>query len=367
MQASANIQYNHVVATLAPRKVLIVLLGAIGDVTRALPLAVRIKQAWPTSELVWAVEPTSAPLLEKHEAIDRAIVFERHRGFTAYISFLRELRRERFDVVLDLQRHLKSGFTSFSTRAETRVGFHPKNAKEGNWLFNNRYIPRVENFSAKIAHYQLFGDLLGIAPTEPLEFGLRPTAEESREAEEFLTSEAHGSNVSLPSPANRIAFILGSSWPSRFWPEKHYVELADELYRGFGIIALLLGARSEREIGASLAREVPHAVLNLVEKTTLRSLVPLFSRVRVAIGSDSGPMHIAAAVGIPVISLWGSTSPHRSAPYGSEHLVLQSPIGCSPCYRRICPGLGTLCMKLIPPRAALAAIAREVAKEEKAE
>ena len=96
--------------------------------------------------------------------------------------------------------------------------------------------------------------------------------------------------------------------------------------------------------------------IDLSGETSITDLVALFSRSRLAAGPDCGPMHIAAAMGIPVVSLWGATSPARSAPYGSESFVLQSAIGCAPCYRRRCPGLNRLCMFKIPPEAVLARV-----------
>ncbi len=335
-----------------PKKLLIVLHGAIGDVTRALPLAVRIKRAWPQVELSWAVEPLSRGLVEGHPAVDRVFLFDRPKGFRAYRSFVRELINEKFDLVLDLQRHFKSGVTAFMTRAPRRIGFHPRSAKEFNWLFNSEYVSAVPNFSPKIQHYQLFGDALGIPPLEPLEFGLKAEAADLARME-ALIAEVAGDEVTIAE--HRVGLIVGSSWKSRFWTVEHYVKLIETARSSLGLVPLLIGGKGELEFGNEVIARLPSgAAINLIGRTALADLVPLFSSIRVAVGSDSGPMHIAAAVGTPVISLWGSTSPKRSAPYGSEQYVLQSAIGCSPCYRRECPGVGTLCMKAIPSRAVIA-------------
>ena len=150
--------------------------------------------------------------------------------------------------------------------------------------------------------------------------------------------------------------------PILFWRVSHYRTLAEELHRRHGMSILLVGGRSERAFADSLKALRPTApVIDLVEATNLRGLVSIFASCRAAVGSDSGPMHIAAAVGTPVISLWGSTSPQRSAPYGSESLVLQSAIGCSPCYRKRCPRLDTLCMQDIPRQAVIARLEQVMA------
>ena len=336
----------------APKKVLIVLHGAIGDVAHALPLAVRIKRAWPQTELSWAVEPLSKGLVEGHPAIDRVFVFDRPKGLSAFRRFVGELMNERFDLVLDLQRHFKSGLTTFLTRAPRRLGFHPRSAKEFNWIFNTDYISPVPNFSPKIEHYQLFGDALSLPRIEPLEFGLQATGEDLARMETLIAAAAGDEETAA---AHRLGLIVGSSWRSRFWTVERYVRLIETARSSLGLVPILIGGPGEQEFGAQILSRVPNgSALNLIGRTTLADLVPLLSSIRVAVGSDSGPMHIAAAVGTPVISLWGSTSPKRSAPYGSEQYVLQSAIGCSPCYRRNCPGLNTMCMRAIPSEAVVA-------------
>lgn len=331
------------------QRILIVLFGAIGDVTRALPLAVRIKKHWPQSHITWAVEPLSRILVHGHPAVDSVLVFERGRKLQGVRDFLRELQsQEKFDLTLDLQRHLKSGITTWKSAAPRRIGFHRSNSKEGNFLFQTETISAVENWSLKIEHYQKFGDLLGLPPMEPLEFGLVPTAEESKRVAELLEPF---SNIGKQS---RMALILGSSWPSRFWLSSRYRELV-QMVEGRGMRCLLIGAKGERSIADEIRQGLPDgSVIDLVAQTSLRELLAVFSEVGVAVGSDSGPMHLAAAMGVPIISLWGSTSPLRSAPYGSEKRILQSAIGCSPCYRKNCPGLGQLCMSDIPASAVVA-------------
>lgn len=333
-----------------PQKVLIVLLGAIGDVARALPMAVRIKKHWPKTELHWAVEPISKSLLEGHPAIDQLKVFDRPKGFSAFREFLKDIRSEKYELVLDMQRHLKSGVSAWSTRAPRRIGFHRRNSRECNWLFSNEQIPPSPHFSSKTKQFQKFGDVLGLAELSPLEFGLSATPEERVKIESLIGREKKAQK-------HFIAFILGSTWPSRFWQAEAYAQLALRLAQDFSIHSLLLGAKGEREFAERIMTlSGPGAATNLVGKTSLRDLVPVFERASCALGSDSGPMHIAAAVGCPVISLWGSTSPARSAPYGSESLVMQSAIGCSPCYRKQCPGLDTECMKDISWQAVFAQV-----------
>ena len=335
-------------------KILIVLMGAIGDVVRGLPIAVRIKQTWPESHVTWAVEPISRGLVENHSAIDRVLVFERSKGMSGYAAFVRKMRGYTYDVCLDLQRHFKSGCTSRLSGATQRLGFDRGNAREFNWLFNTHRLPTQDRFSPKIDQFQAFGDVLGLVEMEPLEFGLRASDEESEKIGSLLPQ--------TPSSTSFAAMLLGSTWSSRLWFPKRYAEVGNTLWEERGIASLLIGAENEKEMAAEICAEMPaEAVVNLTGKTKLRELVAVFERCIVAIGSDSGPMHIAAAVGLPVVSLWGATSPRRSGPYGSENLMLQSAIGCSPCYLRTCPKLRRLCMEDLPSAAVLAALQKALA------
>ena len=223
-------------AAFGPQRVLIVLMGAIGDVTRALPLAVRIKRQWPNVHLTWAVEPRSAGVIQGHQYIDEVIVFDRPRGFLSFLQFIKQLRRGKFDLVLDLQRHFKSGVTTFSTRAKRRIGFGPRNAKEFNWLFSNEYIPTVENYSAKIQHYQLFGDKLRLDPLNPLEFGLTVSSDALKLMEERIARSFNEQAIFDLGSSSRVALILGSSWNSRLWFVEHYQKLIRDLFEKYGLI-----------------------------------------------------------------------------------------------------------------------------------
>jgi lipopolysaccharide heptosyltransferase II len=322
-----------------------VLLGAIGDVVRALPLLQRMRAAWPDAHITWAVEPAAAPIVTGHPALSRVVVFKRHEGVSAFARFLREVRQVEADLSLDLQRLFKSGMASWASRAPTRMGFHYRSSREGNWLFNNRFIPPVERFTSKLGHYQLFADELGL-PRVPVSFGLQVTPEEAARAALLLQ----------PAGDRLAVMFLGSTWPSRQW----FAEAAAEVCRGLrdrGVAPVLIGVQADAAFSAEVESLSHGAALNYTGKTTLRDVIALASRATVAIGPDSGPMHIAAAVGTPVVSFWGATSPKRSAPYGFEQLVIQGEAPCVPCYKKECP-IGRVCMQSITAAAVLERVDR---------
>ncbi len=329
----------------AAERILIVLFGAIGDVVRALPLATRLRAGYPDAHLAWAVEPAAAPLLEDHPALDERLVFQRAGGARAFLGFLRQVRAGRFDLVLDLQRHLKSGVVSAATGAPTRIGFHRRNAKELNWLFNTRTIEPVEPRGWKLEQYLRFAAALELPECAPA-FGISLRAEE----------EARVATLLAPLTRPFAALFVASTWESRLWFAEGFAAVADGLAT-MGLDTVFVGGGDACAIAAestALARGTP---LDLTGRTTLREAYGLLARARVAIGPDSGPMHLAAAAGTPVVSLWGATAPARSAPFGSEHLVLVGRVACAPCYRRRCP-IGRQCMQTITPTRVLAHVAR---------
>ena len=325
-----------------PEHILILLFGAIGDVTRALPLLTRVRRGYPRAHITWAVEPAAAPLLEAHPALNEILLYNRSQGPRQFWPFLQMIRSKQFDLVLDLQRHAKSGLVSLWSRAPVRVGFHRQNTKEGNWLGNTHTLDPIPDFSLKLRQYLRFADALGL-PDDGVTFDLRLQEEEERYIDTLLAD----------TPRPYAAFFLGSRWPSRFWFPTATAQVARTLQQEYDMGTVLIGGPGEVGFASQVSAALGEAkATDLSGKTSLRDLIGIFSRARLGIGPDSGPMHIAAAVGTPVISLWGATSPSRSAPWGSENFVLCGPAACSPCYARDCK-IQRVCMQRITPEQVL--------------
>ncbi|HLK86633.1 MAG TPA: glycosyltransferase family 9 protein [Candidatus Binataceae bacterium] len=343
-----------------PRRVLIVLLGAIGDVVRALPLLGRLRRAWPAAHIAWAIEPKSRAVLENHPWIDELIVYDRRRAPFSFAPFLMRVRAGRFDLAIDLQRHLKSGAVALASGARVRIGFDRANGKEFNHLFSTRRIPPQPAMRLKLMQYQAFGDALGLAPA-PIEFALAASDHERTRAAQLLEG----------APAPRLAVILGSSWPSRIYFADAIAAVIREAAAAHGdapaLFPVLIGSgRAEVALAEQvIAHLAGMPVLNLAGRTGLRDLAPIFAQCAAAFGPDSGPMHIAAAVGCPVVSLWGATAPERSAPWGFADLALTGAIPCHPCYLRRCP-IGRECMRRIAPAEVVSAIRRALAARREA-
>lgn len=308
-----------------PKRILIILMGSLGDVVRGLSVADGLKAKFPTSHITWLVEPKCLDLVRLSPCIDSILMYERHTPIKGLLTLLPKLRD--FDLVLDMQRHFKSGFFSWWTGAPRRIGFHRKDSKEANWIFNTEYIDYLGMYENKFLHYQKFLERLGISPQ-------RTTTLQSIEL------PTHIKNL-----ANVVSIVVSTSWESKNWVGEGYKNLIDKLVeKKYQIV--LTGDVKDKLMGEELKKHFPD-IISLIGNTSLAELVSLIKKSRFMVGPDSGPGHIAAAVKTPYISLFGPTSSKRVAPFGFEDLVVQAEIGCSPCYRRRCPGLNRLCMRLI--------------------
>lgn len=321
--------------TLNPQSILIILHGSIGDVTRALPLANLIRRRYPKAKLAWSIELPAFPLVEHHPGVDKVILFDRNRWWRSLASFLRQIRLQRFDLVLDLQRHLKSGLISRWSGAPYRLGFHRRDANEFNWLFNNHYIAATGDGISKLSHYLKFAEYLGIEP-HPIEWGIHLTLQEKANVERML--QGVGGHFAV--------FFVGSRWESKGWFPAETAKSAAEIKRRYGLEIVLLGGKEDARFAQEVEGFELLRVTNRVGQTSLREAIGVLGRAKVVIGPDTGLMHLSAAVGTPVISLWGATSPTRTGPYGYQDLVIQGKAACSPCYLKRCP-IGRICMQSI--------------------
>ncbi len=318
---------------------LIILMGSLGDVARGLCMVSHIKNYLPKCRLTWLVEPKWSDLVSIHPQLDRIIVFDRTKNILGLWKLYKDLTREHFDIALDLQRHFKSGFFSLLSGAKRRIGFHRRNAKEFNWLFNNEHIGYVSNELElpKWRHYLKFTEYLGYPEPSELDFGLA----------------CANPGVELPHIVAQtgepfIAVVMGSSWESKDWFFERYHRLVKDILLTDNRPVVLVGDQSKTADAAELCDTIgPGKLINLVGKTSLLEVVAVLKAAAAAVGPDSGPGHLAAAVGTPYVTLFGPTSPARAAPYKCEHLVVQSELSCIACYKKRCPDRDRPCMQLV--------------------
>ena len=318
----------------ASASILIILMGSLGDLVRGFCLVPHIKANFPHSRLTWLVEPKWAELVRFHKHIDKVIVFDRAWRLSALWKLYRDLSAEHFDITLDLQRILKSGFFSLLSGARRRLGFHRRNAKEFNWIFNNEHIGYYSDDLAKIQHYLKFTAHLGLPPPSALDFGLSPLND--NDLPPWMVAV-------LDRPF--IAVVLGASWRSKDWSFQGYLQLVRDIIDNLGMRTVLLGDGSRTEMARDLCRRINQpGVIDAAGQTTLVQLAAVLKKAAAAVGPDSGPGHLAAAVGTPFVTLFGPTSPKRTAPFGYEDLVVTPVPRCAPCYKKRCPDRPDSCM-----------------------
>lgn len=325
------------------KSILIILMGSLGDVARGLSLVSVLKEHYKNARITWLVEPKCTDLVRLHPQIDRILVFNRGRGLRALIELRQSLREEKYDLCLDLQRHFKSGLFSKISGSKRILGFNRKDSKEFNWLFSHEKIEAHSKNLPKIEHYWKFLEYLEIS------------APKSQEVELNLPQFSHVvEKFSLPSQGDFLLLVLGSSWNSKDWPISGYQKLIYELSSAQSSLKFILsGGREHAVMGEILKKNFTDRnidIYNLCGQSTLAELCIIIRRSKVVVGPDSGPGHLAALLSVPFIGLFGPTDASRTSPYGEKVNIISAKIGCSPCYRRECPGLNKLCMRMINPR-----------------
>jgi len=318
--------------------ILIILMGSLGDIIRALCLVSHIKSHLPKSRVSWLVEARWAKLIRLHSQIDTVIIFRREWRISTVWQLYKELSQEDFDIAFDLQRIFKSGLFSLLSGAKRRIGQHRNNTKELNWLFNNEYIPYFSEDLSKLSHYLKFTERLGLPEPVNLDFGF-----------DGLDVNKVAPPAVIEIQDSFIAVVMGSSWETKDWYFEGYCQLVQRILTVLKLHVVLLGDSSQTPTAQRLSKKMnPHSVIDL----TGNSLVEMTAVLKAAaagVGPDSGPGHLAAAVGTPYVTLFGPTPPGRHAPYGCDHLVVQTEEDCVPCYKKRCPDRNRECMYHIDP------------------
>lgn len=286
----------------------LVMMSAVGDAVHALPVVTSLKRYDPSSRITWVLQPGPATLVRGHEDVDEIVEFERSRGARAYLDVRRALAARELDLVIDLQVYFKAGLVTALAPAPVKLGFDRARARDLNWLFTNRRIPARPIQHVQDQYFE-FLDALGI-PHDPIEWKLGPWPAERAWQTEWRAQFAR--------PIASI--VVATSKPEKDWPPERWAAICDALYDDYGLQPVLVGGRSPRELDAEriimqTAKHPPHSALG----SGLRRLVSILDASALVLAPDTGPLHIAVALGRPVISLLGYTNPKRTGPYRRFH------------------------------------------------
>jgi heptosyltransferase I len=291
-----------------PKNICIVMMSAVGDAVHVLPVINALKRVNPSTRITWILQPVPATLVRGHRSVDEIIIFDRSKGWHAFVAMRNSLAHRSFDLVINLQVYFKAGIVTAFTRAPVKLGFDRARARDFNWLFTNRKITahRVQHVQDQ---YFEFLDALDVSP-EPIEWDLGPWGDEREWQRQFVKS------VERPI----ASIVIATSKPEKDWLPDRWAQVCDELYSTFGMQPVLVGGRSERELNAERivmerARTEPRSELG----SGLRKLVSILDASALVLSPDTGPLHMSVALNRPVISLMGYTNPRRTGPYKRFH------------------------------------------------
>lgn len=319
---------------------LIVRLGALGDIVHAIPVVAALRSVYPAARIGWLVHPRFAPLLQLVEGLDRVHPLERRTGATA----IREVRREQYDVCLDLQGLLKSAAVARFSGARRIIGFSR---------------PLLRESAAVLAYSETGGDgaghvidknlsllaLVGVATRQrhfPLAIPETPVVPCTRQ-------------ILGAGPAAPFALINpGAAWPNKRWPADRFGAVARHLRDRLGLHSAVLWGPDEATLAAAVARASEGAA-QMAPQTTMVEMLALSRAARVMVSGDTGPLHLAAAAGTPVVGIYGPTPPGRNGPWDPRDRVVSSHETCVCAFKRQCAA-DTWCLERITVDAVVDAV-----------
>lgn len=314
------------------RNILIRAVNWIGDAVMSTPALAAVRQTFPNARITLLANPLVAQLFLTHPYVDRVIVFERtgrHRGLLGRLRLAQELRQKQFDLALILPNSFDAALVPFLANIPHRFG----KASDGrSLLLTRRYqMPRLTEPAHEVQYYRHLLASFGISGAE--EQPLLVTLQEEDQAATALLA-AHG----IASGDLLLGINAGATFGSakRWYPER-FAEVARRLAEQWGARIILFGGPDEVAIVAEIEARLGGRCLNVAGKTTVRQLMALIKRCNFFITNDSGPMHIAAAFGVPLVAVFGPTDHAGTAPSSHKAVIVRHQVACAPCKLRVCP------------------------------
>jgi len=338
--------------------ILVVKPSSLGDVTHALPAVNLLRTGFPDSFISWIVNDELADVVRCCPGVDETIPFSRRRWGSArnvgeLLAFVRSVRSRKYDVAVDFQGLLRSGLISFASRAPRRIGY--ANAREGAILFYTERVTVPEEIKHAVdKNFHLVRQAFGLDGT-PCFPSLR--APQSAEAEADRLLAAHD----LDSVRPLVGVAPAARWNSKAWPTEFFARVLDTLATTRPDARFwLIGTADEKAIGQALLEACTHAAPeNLMGKTSLPTLIALLQRSKVVVTNDTGPMHLAAAVGVRTVAVFGPTEPDLTGPYGQHHIVYRArECPQAPCFKKVCPLPQPVCTGAVDPETAATDVLR---------
>lgn len=324
------------------RRIALVKPSALGDIVHSLPVLTALRRRYPQAHIAWVVNRAFAPLLEGHPDLDEVLPFERSTRSRspldlalAFAHFCRVLHRRRFDLVIDLQGLLRSGLFTGATRAPRRVGL--STAREGaRWFYTDMLPIGPWDTQHAVDRYWHVATALGVG-YQPKEFRLAVAPLQRAWATATLAGCAR--------PWLMVG--VGARWLTKRWPPEHFATLLHKAQERCGGTAVFVGGRDETELARKVARRLRGATCDLTGRTSLPQLTALLEQADVMVANDTGPLHLAAALGRPVVAPYTCTKVKLTGPYGADDSAIEARVWCQGSYVTRCDRLE--CMTELTP------------------
>ena len=334
-------------------------MGALGDVVHAIPVAAALRRAFPDARIDWLVSAKHREILDLVPVIDRRLVINDRNdasGGSSFLAAVRELRAGRYDVAIDLQGLIKSAILARSSGAGRVVGFSSRYAREATArLFytdahdpgrGGLYDPRETRHVVEINLGVL--QALGLTTARP-EFPIEDAPSDAARA----MSERTGGRYALLNP--------GAAWPNKRWPPARLAAIASHLREQHGLMSVILWGPGEETLAADVVAQSAGAAV-LSPQTTIADVVALARRAALMVSGDTGPTHIAAALGTPIVGIYGPTRPVRNGPMSPLDITVSRDTICQCHHLRRCR-LDRMCLLDIEVAEVAAAVEQRLAAE----
>jgi len=327
-------------------RILIVRLSSVGDLVHTLPVLVALRSHFPDATIDWLVETRFRDVLASNPELDELVEVDtlgwRKRLFSPatwkeIAASTRAIRRRNYDVVLDLQGTIKSSVAARLAKSDRHIGFSRSALKEraAALLYSEHVSVNGEPHHVIDRHLRLLSAL--DIETKERAFPLVVQNEMEEESERSLASLALTEYVIL-NP--------GGAWVTKRWAPEKFGALAAAIAKEWKLPTLVVWGPGEAELAQRIV-DTSEGSAQLAPATGIRGLIPYIRRARLFVSGDTGPMHLASAVGVPVVGIFGPTDPAKNGPFGPNDAVVWKEVDCGPCYKRRCPGFDNVCMTSI--------------------
>jgi heptosyltransferase I len=342
-------------------RILIIKLSSIGDVVHALPALMTLRTYYPDAYIAWAVEEKSFDILAGNPELNEVILFERKKisrlfktghglkGWKEINKLKQHLRSQQFDISIDLQGLARSAFIAYLANAKTRIGC--PGMKEFSYLISTPPpFSKIRNLKSEIRNITSAHAVdRSLQTVQSLDSQIKPVIEfpiiipeaDKQLVTEFLQQNRIGKTDII------IGINIGASIPLNIWLKEKFAQLIDRLILEEHYRVVLIGGPTDIEFAQAVGSLAVATPINTVGKMNLKQLAGLTQRCTVVVSGDTAPLHIAAAMGTPVVAIFGPADPNKTGPYTDKKVVIWKKPECSPCLKKTGCDHNILCMELI--------------------